>query len=107
MPSGTSVSFVETIQQERPIFIVRLERKRDFRLDLNIKSMDRNQGIGVLPRDFVPFQANRIKEAYSYVFVVNMEFKWTQEGLNADPYVDWAEGLFSGLQKRLMVTEHN
>jgi len=43
-----------------------------------------------------------IKDAYAYVFVINMDFQWNGDRQAGAPYADWAQGLFSGLQKKLV-----
>jgi hypothetical protein len=103
VPMRTEISFIQE-QSAEPTFIVRLERKSDFRLDFKIQPSGRSSGIGTYPRNFKPQLPWLIREAYSYVFIISMDFKWTGGGrAKGEPYADWAQGLFSGLQKRFVL----
>jgi hypothetical protein len=103
VPKGATVSFSEASEGEKIFYIVRFVRAPDFRLDFKIESAGRNQGQGAFPKYFVPMQPNRIKNAYTYIFVINLNFQWNGDHMDGEPYVDWAQGLFSGLRKKLVI----
>ena len=109
VPTGTSIRFIETPEAENqpPTYGVRLERKPDFHLDFKVTPAGFNQGIGTFPKHFVPFKPERIKEAFACSFTISMEFQWNSGPVTATPYIEWAEGLFSGLQKRLVPPTEN
>jgi hypothetical protein len=103
VPKGTNVSFTEAWEGEKIFYIVRFVRAPDFSLDFKIEPAGRNQGQGTFPKYFVPFGPKGIKDAYTYIFVVNLNFQWNGDRMDAEPYVEWAHGLFSGLRKKLVI----
>jgi hypothetical protein len=99
VPHGTVVSFRETLDT----YTVHLERKSDFYLDLNIKPGSFNHGLRTLPMNFKPSRLEFIQDAYCYFVTVNMDFRWQGKSrYSSQSYADWAEGLFTGLQKHLV-----
>ena len=104
VPQDTNVEFVD---ESQTAYLIRFERKPDFRLDFKLTIQGRNIGIGTLPRNFVPIQPERIKNAYSYVFLVEMNFHWEGDRQIGEAYADWAQGLFAGFQKKLVIPDRN
>jgi hypothetical protein len=103
VPKGTIVSFSEALQGEKASYGVRFVRTPDCRLYFKIEPSGRNQGRRTFPKGFVPLEQKSIKDAYTYVFVVNLDFEWKGSRADGEPYLEWAQGLFSGLRKNLVI----
>lgn len=103
VPKGTTVSFSEASEGEKIFYGVRFIRTPDFRLDFKIEPAYRNQGPRTFPKYFVPLEPNRIKDAYTYIFVVSLNFQWNGDRADGEAYVEWARELFSGLRKKLVI----
>lgn len=101
VPRHTLISLSETLDS----YAVRFEREGEFYLDFKITPTGRNQGIGTLPAYFhFSFPREKdIKDAYCYFFMMSMEFKWYgRDHSSAETYAEWGQGLFAGLQTKLV-----
>jgi len=82
---------------------ITLRKDGYFTLRFEIKSAGQN--LGVLPVGFVPEvlageKLDQVNVA-TYMFAVEMRFEWQRDYAEAEPYKEWAQGLFDGLTKRL------
>lgn len=109
VPRDTRIAFIDSGKSG---YAVRFERKPDFRLyfDITLTSMDK--GIGTFPRGFEVSppgwpQPEQFASASTYVFFVQMNFRWTGNRQAGEAYEEWAQGLFSGLQKKLVLPPQN
>jgi hypothetical protein len=110
VPRGTLVTFVEkkSLENSAPIYVVHFQRQPDFTLDFVIEFSGRNQGERVLPPNFVlfPTSSHEVRDVYSYGYAISMNFRWNGDHITGQPYAEWAENLFNGLQKRFVIPEH-
>jgi hypothetical protein len=110
VPRGTSLTFTEqkSVGNSVPIYLVHFQRQPDFTLDFVIEYSGSNHGETVLPPNFVlhPASSHEVRDVYSYGYAISMNFRWNGDHVTGQPYAEWAENLFNGLQKRFVVPEH-
>lgn len=75
---------------------ITVRRSNYFMLRFTVEPSGTNEG--VLPVNFLPRAAPQ--KLSCFIFTVTMRFEWYRSYVDAQPYTDWAEGLFAGLEAR-------
>lgn len=102
VPTGTKISVSSSTDKDTKatVYILHLGRQ-DYSMDFVIHKTSRS--VGTLPPGFELSPSREVLQVLSYTFDVDMKFTWKGDHSVSDPYVAWADGLFAGLHKRLVI----
>ena len=93
VPKGTKVTLDENS--------LTFARNGDYTLHFSVELTGKNAGGAALPVGFHLYQQVQPSNLVGFLFAVKERMEWSGDYASADPYIDWATGLFDGLEKRL------
>jgi hypothetical protein len=91
VPEGSNVHFTPSA--------ITFSKKGVYKLQFTVEYVGKNIGAPGLPAGFKPLE--NPSDLVGLMFTVKERLEWYGEYSDADPYIDWASGLFAGLEKRL------